>query len=243
MSIFILEDDVFQAQSLKRSIEEICSAQHIPYNFIEATSRYEHIINKIPSCTYLPIYFLDIEIKHEERKGLEVAQEIRKVDPHGIIVFVTTHSELASISYQYMVSALTFIEKDQPHPERMQKIAACLQHYVTKNKVEHKEDYFFVENAYTSVKVPFHTIEYIMTDDPHRLKLITTNQLIQLYGSLKELEQIDSRLIRCHKSYLVNVQQMKELDVSGQQVILMSGKQVPVSRRMMKKMKAILKDR
>ncbi|MFC6331900.1 LytR/AlgR family response regulator transcription factor [Paenibacillus septentrionalis] len=243
MSIFILEDDVIQAQSLKQSIEEICLAQHIPYDFIEATSRYEHIISKVPACTYLPIYFLDIEIKNEERKGLEVAQEIRKVDPHGIIVFVTTHSELASISYQYMVSALTFIEKDLSRPERLQKIEACLQHYVQKNKVEHKEDYFFVENVHTTVKVPFHTIEYIMTDEPHRLKLITTNQFIQLYGSLKEIEQIDSRLIRCHQSYVVNEQQIQGLDVAGQHVILKSGKQVPVSRRMMKKMKVRLKDR
>lgn len=243
MSIFILEDDVIQAQSLKRSVEELCLKNQIPYNFIEATSRYETIIQKIPLCTYMPIYFLDIEIKNEQRKGLEVAQEIRKIDPHGVIVFVTTHSELASISYQYMVSALTFIEKEQPHTERLHKIEACLQHYVVKNQADHKEDYFFVENAYTSVKIPFHTIEYMMTDEPHRLKLITTNQLIQLYGTLKEMEQIDHRLVRCHKSYIVNEQHIKALDAAAQQLTLTSGKCIPVSRRMVKKMKALIKDR
>ena len=94
---------------MRALIEELCMARQIPYDFIEVTSRSDEIA-KIAHCTYIPIYFLDIEIKNEERKGLEVAQAIRKVDPHGIIVFVTTHSELAPISYQYMVSALAFID-------------------------------------------------------------------------------------------------------------------------------------
>ena len=47
-----------------------------------------------------------------------MAQEIRKYDTQGIIVFVTTHSEFAPISYQYMVSALTFIDKGLSYEER-----------------------------------------------------------------------------------------------------------------------------
>src|SRR5690606_27702434 len=122
LSIFILEDDILQAQSLKQLIEKLCFELSIPYQFIEATSRPDEILNKVPHCTYIPIYFLDIEIKHEERKGLEVAQRIRELDTQGIIVFVTTHSELAPISYQYMVSALTFIDKNAPFSKRQQQI-------------------------------------------------------------------------------------------------------------------------
>lgn len=118
MSIFILEDDVIQAQQMKRLVEEICEKYRLPFDFIEVTSKSENIITNIPKAKYVPIYFLDIEIKREERKGLQVAQEIRKYDTQGIIVFVTTHSEFAPISYQYMVSALTFIDKGLPYEER-----------------------------------------------------------------------------------------------------------------------------
>lgn len=55
--------------------------------------------------------FLDIEIKGEEKKGLEIAKEIRKKDPHATIVFVTTHSEFMPITFQYKVAALDFIDK------------------------------------------------------------------------------------------------------------------------------------
>src|SRR5690625_1413678 len=128
MSIFILEDDMIQAQSLKQLVEEICEKYQLPYDFIEVTSKSTRIIEKIPLTTYIPIYFLDIEIKREERKGLQVAQEIRQYDKEGIIVFVTTHSEFAPISYQYMVSALTFICKSLPYDKRYHMFEQCLLH-------------------------------------------------------------------------------------------------------------------
>lgn len=242
LSIFILEDDVIQAQRMKQLVEELCEVQQISYDFIEVSSKPHEIISKIAHCTNIPIYFLDIEIKSEERKGFDVAQEIRKIDPYGIIVFVTTHSELAPISYQYMVSALTFIDKNAPFQVRKQLIETCLQHYVSKNGMTQQEDNLLVENAYTTVKVPFQTVEYIMTDEPHRLKLITTNQLIQFYGTLKEIEQLDSRLIRCHKSFLVNEAHLQAIDMKTQQLVLKSGKTIPVSRRMLKPIKQLLKE-
>src|SRR5690625_1370276 len=80
VSIFIFEDDIIQAQHVRRLVEEICENNDIKYDFIEVTSRAENIIEKIPLTTHIPIYFLDIEIKSEERRGLEVAQMIRTYD-------------------------------------------------------------------------------------------------------------------------------------------------------------------
>ena len=41
------------------------------------------------------IYFLDIALG-ADMTGLTLAQEIRKYDPRGFIIFVTTHSEILS---------------------------------------------------------------------------------------------------------------------------------------------------
>lgn len=241
LSVFILEDDVMQAQSMRALIEALCEARQIPYDFIEVTSKPNELLSKIAQCTYIPIYFLDIEIKNEERKGLEVAQAIRKVDPHGIIVFVTTHSELAPISYQYMVSALAFIDKTAPFEIRKEMLEACLTHYVERNGMQLEEDFLLIENAYTTIKVPFQSVEYVMTDEPHRLQLVTEAQLIQFYGTLKEIEQLEPRLVRCHKSYLVNQHKLQSIDVKLQQLVLKSGKAIPVSRRLMKPIRALIR--
>src|SRR5690625_2035298 len=242
MSIFILEDDFIQAQQLKRVVTEICEKQRLSYDFIEATSRSADLIEKIPSTTYVPIYFLDIEIKDEERKGLEVAQEIRKFDPRGIIVFITTHSEFAPISYQYMVSAFTFIDKALPYEERYNLVEKCLLHYQAINQAELPADDFIVENAHATIRVPFPEVEYMVTDKPHRLALIATNRTDYFYGTLKEMGELDERLFRCHQSYLVNKLHISSFNSKEKMLVLKSGKQIPVSRRLVRKVRQMIKD-
>jgi len=241
MSIFIFEDDVIQAQYLKQLVEDICEKQQLSYDFIEVTSKKKRIIEKIPLTTYLPIYFLDIEIKGEERKGLQVAQEIRKYDPEGIIVFVTTHSEYAPISYQYMVSAFTFIDKALSYNERYKLFEQCLLHYNTRNAAYVPKDEFIVENANTTVKVPFSKVEYVKTAEPHRLALVTTDRLVQFYGSLKEIEAIDKRLLRCHQSFVVNTTQISSYDAKERMIVLKSNKCIPVSRRLSKIVRHVIR--
>lgn len=241
MSVFILEDDMIQAQHMKRLIEDVCHKYDISYDFIKVTSRSRDIIEKIPMTTYIPIYFLDIEIKSEQQKGFQVAQEIRKYDSRGIIVFVTTHSEFAPISYRYMVSALTFIDKGLPYEERYKMFKKALLHYREYNTKDLPADDFIVENAHTTLRVPFHVVEYVMTDKPHRLALVATDRMIYFYGTLKEVEILDERLLRCHQSYIVNKSQIYSYEAADRMIVLKSGKRVPVSRRLVRKVREILK--
>ena len=62
------------------------------------------------------------------------------------------------------------------------------------------------------MRVPFHEVEYVMTDEPHRLALVTLDRIVYFYGALKEIEIIDERLFRCHQSYIVNTKQMSSYD-------------------------------
>lgn len=241
MSIFIFEDNIVQAQHLKQMIEEICAAHEITYDFIEVTSKSERIMERIPLTTRIPIYFLDIEIKEEERKGLEIAQQIRKFDHQGIIVFVTTHANFAPISYQYMVSAFTFIDKGLHYEARYDMFNQCLLHYKARQQEATLTDDFLIDNAHATVRVPFQTVEYIMTAEAHRLTLVTKNRMIHFYGTLKEVEVLDDRLFRSHQSYVVNRENVIAYDAKEKMLVLKSGKRVPVSRRLIRKVKQILK--
>lgn len=232
MSIFIYEDDLIQAQQMKSLIEELCAKHHIAYDFIEVTSRAENIIEKIPHTTYVPLYFLDIEIKSEERKGLEVAQMIRQYDQEGIIVFVTTHAEFAPLSYEYMVSAFTFIDKALPYEARYNLFEQCLNHYEERNRNKNPVDDFVIQNEHTTIRVAFSRVHYIKTDGPHRLALVTDNRYINFYGSLKEVLTLDHRLLRCHQSYVVNLSAIKKYDAANRLLTLKSGAVIPVSRRL-----------
>ena len=73
-------------------------------------------------------FFLDIEIKGEEKKGMEIAREIREKDPSASIVFVTTHSEFMPVTYRYRVSALDFIDKGLNDQDYQEAISSVLIH-------------------------------------------------------------------------------------------------------------------
>lgn len=111
MNIFILEDDFIQQNRIEATIEEVLQEQKITVSYMEVFSNPDKLLDSIHERGDHQLFFLDIEIKNATKKGLEVASEIRKMDPNAVIVFVTTHSEFAPISFKYKVSALDFIDK------------------------------------------------------------------------------------------------------------------------------------
>ena len=58
-------------------------------------------------------YFLDIQLE-ADMNGIKLGSEIRKHDPVGNIIFVTSHSELTYLTFVYKVAAMDFIFKDDP---------------------------------------------------------------------------------------------------------------------------------
>ncbi|MGX7262903.1 LytR/AlgR family response regulator transcription factor [Enterococcus crotali] len=234
MSIFILEDDIIQAQALKRLVEEICQRKNIDIETIHVTNKGEQLIEQISKSLTQNLYFLDIEIKKSTYSGFEVAKKIRTIDDTGLIVFITTHSEFAPISYQYMVSALTFIEK-MTEPEKLKiEIEKCLIKYQQLNQKQEISEYLLINNSHSTIKVPISDFYYVMTTEAHRLALFTQNRSLRFYGELKEVEQKKNQFIRCHQSYVVNLDKICEIDHTNRELILSNEMKIPVSRRLLK---------
>lgn len=97
MNIFLLEDDIMHQQRLELVIREILLEKRWPAKSIVTTARPETLLKKVQETVDQNIYFLDIEINGEKKKGLEIASQIRTMDPYGVIVFITTHSEFAQL--------------------------------------------------------------------------------------------------------------------------------------------------
>lgn len=67
---------------------------------------------------------LDIQLSTDN--GIKLGSEIRKHDPVGNIIFVTSHSELTYLTFVYKVAAMDFIFKDDP-AELRTRIIDCLE--------------------------------------------------------------------------------------------------------------------
>ena len=81
--------------------------------------------------------FLDIQLE-ADINGIKLASEIRKHDPVGNIIFVTSHSELTYLTFVYKVAAMDFIFKDDPD-ELKSRIIDCLETSESRLKLLSKE--------------------------------------------------------------------------------------------------------
>lgn len=111
MNIFILEDNFIQQARLERIIEEVKIRRSIHSKMVNTFEKPVQLLESICEKGMHNLYFLDIEIKNDEQRDLEVAKQIRQIDPYAQIVFVTTHSELMPLTFRYQVSALDYIDK------------------------------------------------------------------------------------------------------------------------------------
>lgn len=111
MRIFVLEDDFSQQTRIETTIEKLLKAHHIIPSSFEVFGKPDQLLAEVHEKGAHQLFFLDIEIRNEEMKGLEVARKIRDRDPYALIVFVTTHSEFMPLSFRYQVSALDYIDK------------------------------------------------------------------------------------------------------------------------------------
>lgn len=81
MKIFVLEDDINQQFYMESTILNILKKNSWQCQFLEIYSNPQKLLDAVRERGSHQIFFLDIEIKKETQKGLEVAGRIRKLDP------------------------------------------------------------------------------------------------------------------------------------------------------------------
>ena len=186
----------------------------------------------------ISFFFLDIEIKGEEKKGLDIARQIRDKDPHATIVFVTTHSEFMPVTFKYKVAALDFIDKALENTQFVGRIESAIEYTLEKVGMSVAQDAFKFETSLSQVQVPFNKILYFETSPTvHKVILHTIDERLEFYASISEIEKADERLYRCHISFVVNPGNIEKLDKERKIVYFNGGKNCFVSRAKMKGLK------
>ena len=83
------------------------------------------------------IYFLDVELKDGEWDGFRLGQELRRRDPHGTLVYITSYGDLAWRTFQYHLEAFDYIVKE---PERIgSSVSQCLGEIHTRLLAERRD--------------------------------------------------------------------------------------------------------
>ena len=230
MKIFLLEDELSQQIRVEKHIAEIAKELEIKLEVI-STGKISEFENYIQHSDIHQLYFLDIHIQDNEYCGLEIAQKIREANPYAIIVFITTKSEFASITYRYKVSALDFIDKTLGEEEFRERISLAIDYTLEQAGTTIAQDAFTFESAMARVQVPFNKILYVETSPTiHKVILHTQDERLEFYASIADIEKADPRLYRCHRSFVVNPQNITKIDKEAKKAFFENGDNCLISR-------------
>lgn len=161
------------------------------------------------------IYFLDVELKDGAWDGFRLGQELRRRDPHGTLVYITSYGDLAWRTFQYHLEAFDYIvkEREQIGPS----VSRCLGEIHMRLLAERRDpaEMFTLRTGDTVRHVPLGDILFFETASaPHHVLLHTANSRMDFLGSLNELEtQLGDRFIRTHRAYLVAADKIEAVDL------------------------------
>ncbi|MHC1685333.1 MAG: LytR/AlgR family response regulator transcription factor [Clostridiaceae bacterium] len=234
IKVFVCEDEDVQRKRLTKIIEDIILIENYDMEVSLSSTRPQDIIDYVRGNLVIGLYFFDIDL-NSHIDGIQLAAEVRKYDPNGFIVFISSHSDMSSSMFKYKVEAMDYIEKrifdDFPNKIR-QCIVEANKRYTTRTPINIQTKYVF-KTEDRLINIELEKILFFKTSAiKNRIELYGLNCLYDLNGSLKDIEdEFQDSFYRCHKSYLVNKDNIKEINLKKKVIYMVDGQECPISVR------------
>ena len=163
------------------------------------------------------VYFLDVDLKDGAWDGFTLGRELRRRDPHGTLVYITSYGDLAWKTFQYHLEAFDYIVKE---PDRIGPSAArCLEAVHARLLDERRDpaEVFSLRAGEETRHVPLADILFFETAPrAHHVYLHTADSRLDFVGSLNQLEQeLGGRFVRVHRAYLAAWDKIEAADWKG----------------------------
>lgn len=237
--VYICEDDPTQREYIETYIKSYIMIEDLDAKLVVSTGDPHMLIETLQkNLGSTGLYFIDVNLQ-TDMNGLELASQIRNIDTMGKIVFVTTHSELSYMTFTYKIEAMDYIIKGNTG-ELTGRIRDCVEvafkRYLS-DKGE-KQDTFKYKVGNKIRTVNYSDIFFFESSStPHKIIMHLEDTHIEFYGAIKDLEALGEDFCRCHKSFVVNKNNINYIDKSNKQVIMKNGEGCLVSVRGMKNLK------
>ena len=167
------------------------------------------------------LYFLDVLLPGIN--GIEAAREIRSFDQTADIVFLTSSPSFAYESYG--VGALNYLLK----PITRELLFPLLDRLALRE--QKPQEGLTVKSNSKLIRILFSQLVYVEVCGKHLYFNLTDGSTYEVFGTLHEYEPVllsRPEFMRIHRSYIVNMLQIKELSPTG--ILTFSHQTLPVSR-------------
>lgn len=236
LPIFICEDNIRFREQLESIINQFVFIEELNMEIEFSTHDPLDLLAFLNSCPVRTgVYFLDIDLKHR-MNGFILAQKIRQFDTMGTIVFVTTHGELAHLTFSHKISAMDYIIKDNLDKvtRRVQEcIKVAIKRYSNDKNTDKK--IYQIQVGEKILLFKHDDILYIEASEiPHKLVLHFKTGELEYYGKLKDVAETIPSFYRCHKSIILNPANISSINKGLKVVRFVNGDECLVSRKYLK---------
>lgn len=220
MNIIIVDDEMVICNTLERHIKKYyeCNGKNHNVNIIKFDNECK-LYNYVESGNKADIIFMDIRLRRTN--GIDIATKLQSVDNSLKIVFITGFIEYAKDIFR--ANPVYFLIK----PINEQDINTVL------DKIEHD---YQDDREVLSFKVGqvVHCVNikdiYYIEAEGRSVSIHTKDQCYKINGKISDIyHKVKARMEMCHRSFIVN---LDKIDVINKyEVVLISGKSIPLSRR------------
>lgn len=217
INFIVCDDHKYIRDSVEKVIDQVMMKNSNAYKkhiFDDYTEDFNKIISsKLAS----KIYILDIETKTSS--GVLMAQKIRENDIDSIIIFLTSHEEMAYeiIKSQYM--CLTFISKKDSYVKLLREtITKAISLIGKKQAIRFRHQGVL----YT---LPISDILYITRDSVERKTLIIADYGEYLHPANlgKVADELKGMFIQTHRACFINRERYREINMRKKKIIFDNG--------------------
>ena len=228
MHIAVCDDNIDELSRIAFLLENYCRDRQSSITY----ESFQSAIELLETMRLRQFNLLLLDILMPGITGIDAAKEIRRSDSEIPIIFLTSSREFAVESYR--VNAEDYIMK----PACKDEIFPILDRQLTRFTEE--EAYLTLKTGNGIIKLPFSQIVYVEVINRSVQFILINGQVREAYGYLTDYENdllSDPHFYKPHRSYVVNLRQVTELNKKCFTTIM--GKTVPVARDAYSKAKAV----
>lgn len=218
--IAICDDEMTSLMINRALTEQVLEEEHIEYQITTFEDMYSMMKGVLDDNSDFDLLLSDILAVG--MNGIEAAEEIRRLGDKLPIVFISSTAEYALDGYR--VNALRYLQK----PVQIDKLReALLEAY--SNIGKKRTEYLSFQVADKFYKVNYDDIIYLesMGRDTY---VVTKTESITVHAKFSDMENKlpSDRFIRCHRSYIINMSEVK--DIARYRFLTKGGVEIPISQ-------------
>lgn len=231
LNFVICDDNENLLDRLEKMLETLFAKNNYEAAVVYKSDNADDILNYL-EYNLVDVLMLDINLK-SSKSGLELAEEIRKKKKNPYIIFTTGHLEYAMMAYRY--KTFDYLAKPIVYDRLEDTIKRLFD-----DVAELSKTYLKIDNKNTLLDEA--EVQYIKRDG---MKLVfhTNSRDYDTYSSFNKFqEQLPSTYVRCHKSYIANLNQIKDVEPVSGTITFMDGNTCDIGPKYKKDFLEVLKN-